>query len=339
MITISIDSTFDDHLTYAKSVIAQGGPDVNQFEEHQTWYGILNQHLESGVVSEHQRTQLRDLFGAAYSMETLQGHAFLKPFGYAGDFELIEKIYQNHISPRSEFERYDAFFQAQPACEAVRNRKGYFKRLVLDRIDSVDQPLRILNLACGPCREVVELLDEVPGLPVSIHCVDVDARALRHAQRNLIHHAQAVTFERCNVFRYRSNSEFSLIWSSGLFDYFADRLFGRILHRILPVLAEAGAMVIGNFGTYNPSRGSMEALANWYLHHRSDQQLLNIAIDAVAASPKFDVHVDNEVTGINRFLHIQRSANLARIDATHAQEVPRPARQKKSDAIETDHGL
>ncbi len=86
-------------------------------------------------------------------------HSLNKPYGYAGDFEIIDMIYQN--APRSlGFARlYDNYFQMSTISIAVRNRKEDFKAIILDQLKkNRDKKLRILDLASGPCRDISEVV-------------------------------------------------------------------------------------------------------------------------------------------------------------------------------------
>ena len=96
---------------------------------------------------------IRDALGEAMSPETIQGYGFLKPYGYSGDFQMIDKIYQQKVSDRADLKNWDLFFHAQKAPMAVRNRKQYFiDMLTRLRRRFEDRELQDLNVASGPCR-------------------------------------------------------------------------------------------------------------------------------------------------------------------------------------------
>ena len=327
MSTVEMDRTsfsdFESHVEYVREVVANGGPDEGQYAEHLHWYSVLNHQIETGRISGEQRDHLRSLFADAYTVETMHGHAYAKPFGYAGDYLIIEKIYDRSVSPREDLRKFDLFFHAQDAPIAVRNRKEYFKRLVRGICERQSEPVRVLDIASGPCCEIKELFDETPDLPVTFVALDVDRRAIQYATQLLGKHRDRVTFIEKNVFRYKPNDKFSLIWSAGLFDYFDDRTFHRILSRFVGALEANGELVVGNFGIENPSRGYMEALANWYLHHRSDARLAHLAKTAGAESHRHRIRVGFEPTGVNRFLHIMEAAGKTiRWDLPHGIATP-----------------
>lgn len=63
----------------------------------------------------------------------------------------------------------------------------------------------------------------------------------------------------------------------------------------------AGGMVaVGNFSTANPCRGYLEVVGNWYLRYRSQDEMLQFAIDAGFSEDSVEVRVDD--TGLNLLL-------------------------------------
>ena len=318
-----ISVSFHDHLDYVRHIVAHNGPDVTEYAAHIRWYDTIKEQFITGAIDREQLNQLRLEFGDAYlTPNTLQGASYVKQHGYPGDFCILEKIYAEETSCDERFRKYDEFFHAQAAPKAVRNRKKYFKDLVRRVQSESSERIRVLNLACGPCREMKELFDE--GLQgVDFVCVDGDRNAIRYAQTLLGDYTATVRFVHNNVLRYSPSTKFHLIWSAGLFDYFDDRVFLRVLSRYLTYLRAGGEIAIGNFGMANPTRAYMEALAQWYLHHRSDSRLLELA-KAAKTKPGDKVSIDAESTGVNRFLHISRTGRSLRIGEAHGNQVRRP---------------
>ena len=239
---------------------------------------------------------LRKNLKAFRDRESIAGFCYLQPYGYAGDFELIDRLYTQYTSNDPDIRNWDAFAQAQPAAIAVRNRKAYFIKLMEE-----SKPLRVLNIASGPCRDIKEYFDRHPLASTEIDCVEVDRRAIEYA-KTLLHGVKNVHFIQKNVIRLKVQKEYDLIWSAGLFDYFKDDLFVRILSKLIRSLPENGRIVIGNFSDENPNRAFMEVGMNWHLHHRSPEQLISLAVKAGAEG--WNLRVDKEPEGINLFLHI-----------------------------------
>ena len=243
---------------------------------------------------------LRDRYECLSSNQTLQGRAFIKAYGYPGDFEIIDKIYTNHISTDNRFKKWDEYFQLQKAPVAVRNRKGYFIKF-LENIDKEKRPKKILNLASGPCRDIKEFYEKNPNSKLTFECVELDKRAIKYAKDLLGRFEKNVTFYNQNVFRFRSTKAYDVIWSAGLFDYFEDKTFKKILSKFL-ISSPKAKIVIGNFSNENPTTPYMEVIGEWYLHYRSPDGLRDIAIGA-GANPN-SVSIESEPEKVNLFLKI-----------------------------------
>lgn len=236
---------------------------------------------------------------------TIQWHAWSKPYGYAGDFEIIDKIYTHRITPERPAKCWDQYFHQQAAPIAVRNRKTYFKNLLSAKLSKASSPIRLLNIASGPARDLYELYDSLANKEhLTTTCVEMDLRAIDFAKTLNANYLDRITFVEKNIFRYTDDKIYDVVWSAGLFDYFDDRTFVRILGRMKGWLREGGEIIIGNFNAeHNPSRDYMEILGDWYLHHRSTEQLRQLAIDAGFTSSS--ISLESEPEQVNLFLHIQ----------------------------------
>ena len=130
--------------------------------------------------------------------------SFRKPFGYAGDFKIIDMIYLNNPATTG-FERlFDNYFQMSSISVAVRNRKEDFKRMILDFIKERNgQKLRIMDLASGPCREIKDILSADSSLfkNVVLDCYENDSNAIEYAKSLLANHASGINFIKENAVR------------------------------------------------------------------------------------------------------------------------------------------
>jgi len=243
---------------------------------------------------------LRRALGEALSAETMQGFAFRKPHGYAGDYEIIDRIYRGYTARAPHLSRWDRFFQSTPAAQAVRNRKAYFQELVRSMAAARGR-LDVLNVASGPGRDVREYLEAHRSARVRFDCIDKDAAALAYARELCAAFKHRVRFIRGNALSFRAETRYDLVWSAGLFDYFDDRVFRRVLPRLLAAVAPGGQLVVGNFSDANPNRAYMHLL-EWDLHHRSPDHLLALAGQCGIAAHR--LRIGQESQGINLFLHV-----------------------------------
>lgn len=288
-------------LEFLQQVIAKGGPEVKEYDTLNGIFDQLFQDCNAGRLSPEEIAQLQRSFETEGMETTLHGHCRLKPYGYAGDFMIIDKIYREHVSSDHRFEKWDTYWNNQPATKAVRNRKDYFIRTVLDRLQPA--PLRLLNVASGPARDLAEVYTRIPAGALQTTCVEADAQAIAYAEGLNADNLQHIRFIHKNIFRFSTNEQFDLVWSAGLFDYFEDSVFVKLLRKFMTWTKPGGEVIIGNFSTVNPSRSCMELAGDWYLHHRSAESLLAMALEAGA--DRKDVHVGKELEGVNLFLHVK----------------------------------
>jgi 2-polyprenyl-3-methyl-5-hydroxy-6-metoxy-1,4-benzoquinol methylase len=281
-----------------KGIVKKGGPDPHEYE-------VLNSFIDSlyeqGIKHDLIVSDLRGLLGDALSNETMQGFALNKPHGYPGDFEIIDKIYIEHKTSNKHLRRWDDFFHTQSAAKAVRNRKNYFSD-VLSHVVSHFPEAQILNIASGPGRCMKTWLDMNNDFSGFIDCIELDSNAIEFSKALNSEHLDRISFERKNILKYKSDKKYHLIWASGIFDYFNDKVFRSLVKRLLPAVEPGGSMVIGNFAEGNPSRPYMEVFGEWVLHHRTPDQLISLCSDITTVVK--DIRVESEQEGVNLFLNI-----------------------------------
>lgn len=281
---------------------AKGGPDDQDYDMLDEKIRGTYKAVEMGAASPSDILAVLDKFPEVFSIGTLQGMALQKPHGYAGDYEMIEKIYACHVSDDQNLRNWDRYFQSQHAPKAVRNRKSYFHRL----LDELPEGSTVLKLGVGPGRGMFEWLERNPRKSIYFECVDVDKDAIEHARSLNLKYADKIVFHHASVFKFipGSSARYDLIWAAGLFDYFDDRAFVALGSRFFGHLAEAGELVIGNFSPCNPTRPYMELFGNWKLNHRSADSLHSLAI-RIGADPEH-IRVGQESEGVNLFLHVEQ---------------------------------
>lgn len=285
-----------------KKLVRQGGPDVRDYQHVDNLMIRLSNQFRSGLLTGDELTSIRTEFGATLSNRTMQGFMLNKPHGYAGDFEIIERMYTWYISPDQPYTKWDLFLQNHAACRAVRNRKTYFKEVVRTYMKRHNRTeIRLLNLASGPCTELAEFIAENPDYRIIADCVDLDSNAIAYAKPKFASHTGDVRFIQKNVFRFMPDRQYDIIWSAGLFDYFNDRQFVQLISRFAQYLTAEGELIVGNFADNHPSKPYMDLVA-WSLNYRNTDQLLQLGRKAVGdAHP---VRVGQEPEKVNLFLHI-----------------------------------
>jgi extracellular factor (EF) 3-hydroxypalmitic acid methyl ester biosynthesis protein len=292
------------YVSYIRKIVAQGGPALSDYQPLETWLSDVHARMIRGEINGSQLAGLREELGDVLSLETMMGFAYLKPHGYPGDFEIIDRIYTEHRTKVGRLEAWDDYWHSHPASKAVRNRKRYFHRLMdkHTRTRTSHLPVGILNVASGPGRCIYEWLEANPTADVRIDCVEIDRKAIDYARRLNHKHAARTEFIQRNALRYDPKGTYDLIWSAGLFDYFEDEIFCRPLKRLLLGLACNGELVIGNFANTDRGRAFEAIFCDWNLKHRSKDQLRQLAMSCGIESSRIEIGQEEE--GVNLFLHI-----------------------------------
>lgn len=296
-----------EHLQFVKDIITKTEFNQSDCDVFEKWLQKIANELASKKLSPDDFQVIRNAFGDAFSENTTQGLVLLKLHGYAGDFEVIDRMYQQHISENQKFRKWDIYLNGIPSTIAVRNRKTYFIELLQSveekRIEQNAQKFNVLNIASGSGRDMQEFFIQTPN-KLFFDCIDQDADAIDFAKNLCADYLSQIEFHQANALRFRTDKKYNLIWSAGLFDYFNDKTFKFMLKRYFSMLEDGGEMVIGNFSENNPSRNYMEVLGDWYLNHRSEEKLIELAQECDLSASS--ITVGQEPLGVNLFLHIKK---------------------------------
>ncbi len=290
------DDTVEKVSEFLKYLLKNGGPELQDYEKFTSIVNNLNQQDVNNF---------REKIKFILNENTLIGHGYVKPYGYPGDFILIDKIYRFDVNQDVRYKNWDLFFQNQPGADAVRNRKEFFleycRKLVLRKDNA-----KVLILGSGPGSDVNEFLANFPGSNhLTIDLIDFDQNAIDFSREKNKQFNGQISYNKINALRFNSYKLYDLIWSAGLFDYFKDKHFTFLIRKYINCLAEDGDMVISNFSTKNPTKRLMEVLSDWYLNLRTESDLFRIASEANIN--KELVSVDRESLGINLFLKIRKN--------------------------------
>ncbi len=232
--------------------------------------------------------------GEVLSVGWLQNHARQKPRGYAGDFEMLQKIVDQEVCNDRLGRAFDHFFQAEAAPEAVRLRT----QSVADRIvqlvrESTKNEVRVCSIGSGPAIDIqlaCQELSESERNKLGVALLDLDPEAITHASERLAPFLrdEQLNASRENLFRLprlkRAASlldQVDFIACTGLFDYLTDEDAAAMLQWFNGGLRNGGEMLVFNFAPSNPSRAYMEWIGNWYLTYRDEDDLSRLVRDSL----------------------------------------------------------
>ena len=272
------------------------------------------------VYANYMRRMLHPLILSA----PFANRTYLKPRGYAGDYEMVNMILRNGFEGASLFAKIiHHWFVRQPPAEAHRNRIKYLiKKLEEEacRLLRANRPLRVFNFACGPAVEVQSYLRNSPiAGNIDITLVDFDEETLNHVRDLLtstIRERQlraVVNFEKKSVhnlikdrFKLAERKKYDLVYCAGLFDYLPDNACRQLMDIFYGMVAPGGLLVATNVEPENPLRYGMENLLDWHLIYRAEKDMRSIA---PILARKEDMRIWTETTGVNLFLEIRNPNN------------------------------
>ncbi len=241
---------------------------------------VVNSELKKGTLTNDGISRIRSWFDSEFLRETIHGLGFMKPNGYPGDYLFLDRLYTRHINKNPKYGVWDEYVQQHAAPNAVRNRKEYFKKLVIEKA-SGNSHFNLLNVVSGSGRELFELYGEFQTKNVNTTCVEIDQGAINFSKRLNNEYLGNINYVHSNIFKFRNNKTYDMIWSAGLFDYLNDKAFVFLLNKFKNWLSPNGELIIGNYNEeYNPSRDYLEILGDWHLIHRTEAQLISLASEA-----------------------------------------------------------
>jgi hypothetical protein len=276
----------------------------------------------SKIISKNIKDKFRFLAGVfAYKSDFVK-RAFDKPRGYPGDYKTIEFVYDNQTVSEGIGKYFDKYFLSNEYAVAVRNRKDKMKGMLAEFIQSSEQStISILNLACGSCREIKELLqnNNFPDKKITFTLVDQDEEALRFSEKILLDLPANIQFKlfRENLYDFikdnvaiKKYSEklacHDLIYTIGLSDYLPDRALGNLTKFCFDLLFPEGKLILAHkdINMYMPLMADW--FCDWTFYPRTQQSLVNLARSFVDIQDK-NISLDNEKSGIIFFLTLGKT--------------------------------
>lgn len=175
------------------------------------------------------------------------------PNGQQGDYMTLELSYKN--MPMSEGIGYylDLYALSNEIAVGVKNRVVAMRELLKKEILGKSN-LKVLDVACGSCREVFELAPEIKSSGAKFTCIDLDSNALDFALDRFGYaglssdHADVVQYNALRMFdNETAQAEFGMqdvIYSIGFFDYLPDDFLVKLLNSLYAMLNPDGKLLM-----------------------------------------------------------------------------------------------
>jgi extracellular factor (EF) 3-hydroxypalmitic acid methyl ester biosynthesis protein len=259
---------------------SQPGSDEEELHEKMT---VLNNSILQACAQFEQdvndtfsiksaQVTFREKTNPVLSKSYLINRARVWPQGHQGDYHTLEMAYKN--TPMSSGMGYylDKYAFRTTIAVAVRERIVKLRELLRKELTDRHEP-KVLDVACGSCREVFELAPEIKASGAKFTCVDLDADALDFALDRFAHaglsenYVEVRKYNALRIFDYETAvMEFGMqdiIYSVGYFDYLPDDFLIRLLRSLYKMLTPGGKLIAAfkDVNRYRPQ--FYHWLVNW----------------------------------------------------------------------------
>jgi extracellular factor (EF) 3-hydroxypalmitic acid methyl ester biosynthesis protein len=310
--------------TIEKAIIETEGPGFRQFFENKL--DELKCLVHDFSLEEHQRhgNYFRKQLWGLILCCPFTGRATLKPRNYPGDSGLMRMVYLNDYQGNSTYAKLTHKHAVEHAAsQSVRYRIVLIGEMLNKyqncRDEVAQEKIKVLSVGCGSAFELKNILETPQDCEkYNFTLFDQDAKALSEAAELVNHIGDTLSVTpvvdyvqgsvRTMLFSRKLRQkwgQFHFIYSLGLFDYLAPRVAKAVLNRLFQLLAPDGEMIVGNFHVSNASRYYMMYWGDWFLYHRTEEELGDIC----DKSPNDKTSVLYDSTGSQMFLHIQKQKN------------------------------
>lgn len=245
--------------------------------------------IDNRIYVKKLKSVFRKLVNSWTNKGLITKHALEKPKGYPGDYELLEIVYDRRIISEGIGFYYDKDFLENEYAVGVRERKNRMKSILRESIMLANsKQLRILNLACGSCRELRELfIDEAfnPEKQLNIVCLDQEEEALKFSESKLRNVPKGIKFHFLKddiiglSLKHRpikGFDKFDLVYNIGLADYLPDRILKALIRYSYDNVAIGGKAIIAHkdIAKHRPLQPNW--FCDWNFYERNENENLEL---------------------------------------------------------------
>ncbi|MCM8824483.1 MAG: PilZ domain-containing protein [Candidatus Omnitrophica bacterium] len=222
---------------------------------------LLKGHCIEELLSDKKNMEkvkdnFRELVGTWAYKSVIMKRAFEKPRGYPGDYRMLEIVYDNKPISKNIGVYFDNYFLKNPYAVAVRIRKDRLREILLSFFNETKlSKVNILNIACGSCREIRELLPSLKTKSsIVFSCLDWDEEALGFSEATLSPikpknvEFKFIKEDVMNLIKNESTilslGKQDLIYSIGLIDYLPDRILKKLIYALYQLLEKDGKLIL-----------------------------------------------------------------------------------------------
>lgn len=198
----------------------------------------------------------------------------------------FDHMYRNNPKGITTFGKFiDRLLLNLPSVRATRNRKAIIIKILRNEILNnliLKRKTRILDIASGPARYLVELVNEFNQDDIEVLCIDKDRRSLNFGK--ILAGSRPIRFAKVNILKTRHLQRLgkkirwipNIMLCSGLFEYKKDRFVDKIMKEVSKNIDRGGLFIFISQAS-NPAKKIMGKLGRtsegkkWELIYRDPE--------------------------------------------------------------------
>jgi len=203
-------------------------------------------------------------------------------------------MYRNKPKGITSFGKFiDKLLLNLPSVKATRDRKNIIVKILQNEIANnlmLEKKTRILDIASGPARYLVELLDSYRQKNIEVLCLDRDKRSLKFGK--ILAGGRPIRYAKIDVFKPNHLKYLSkkiswrpnIILTSGLFEYLEDSSVRDTLREVFNNIDKEGLFIFIS-QVDNPSKKLMSKICktsegkSWELIYRNPETFRRWLLD------------------------------------------------------------
>jgi len=215
--------------------------------------------------------------------------------GHADSGLNIDHMYRKSPKGISFFGRFlDSILLNLPSVKATRVKKDIIIKILQNEVANnvvLGKKTRIIDLASGPARYLVDLINESNHGSIEALCLDSDKRSINYGK--ILAHKKPIRYTKANVFRLGALKHFSdrvhwipnVVIATGFFEMQKDDVVKMFLNDINKHL-DTGGLILFTGQADNPSKklmkyvGKTQAGGAWELYLRQPETFRKWLLDA-----------------------------------------------------------
>ncbi len=260
------------------------------------WDIVKNLERDKYII--HQRYAQEKLRQLLVEGIEINEHIYNKPLGYPGDFIMMNYIYDysggESFLGKSSYEKIMNNYTCNiPISRSNITRKEFLKSKIEETLGGLNEA-RILSVACGPARELIELVSNGRiNRPLEFKCLDFEMQVLDYINMEIEKIPQKYKEHISLRFLCRDITALirdkklkndlmgqDLVYAFGIFDYLSERMSSRLLRELFQLVNNKGKLILCNISLEQSShRGCYEFIGEWNMVHRTKREMLGWAND------------------------------------------------------------